>query len=110
MIIFLILGLLLGATAVIFALQNTIIVTVNLFSWHLQGSLAIVLILAMTTGAMVSILISLPGHIKKSFQLASLRRENKKLKEVATDQHQKIEVEKAKVRVVEEILDQPPRV
>jgi len=94
MIIFLILGLLLGATAVVFAFQNTMIITVTFLSWNLQGSLAVVLLLALLTGAIVSTLIALPGHITKSFQISSLRRENKKLKEVAIDQQVKSEADK----------------
>jgi uncharacterized integral membrane protein len=79
MILFLIGGLLIGGAAVAFALQNTTMVTVALFSWRLESSLALVIILAMVLGALIGFLWLLPGSIKKSFQISNLKRQNIKL-------------------------------
>ena len=73
--------MLLGAVAVIFALQNISVITVTFFSWQLTSSLAVVLILAITVGVLVSLLILLPGSIKNSFKIAGLKKDNKKLEE-----------------------------
>ncbi len=78
MLLFLILGLLLGAVTVIFALQNISEITVTFFAWQVHGSLALVLLLAVASGILVCILISLPEVISTSFEIARLRKQNKK--------------------------------
>ena len=79
--IFLFIGLILGALAVIFALQNIAVITVTFLAWQLEGSLAVILLLAMLTGLLVGILISLPNIIRSKFQIASLRKQNIGMKE-----------------------------
>ena len=76
MIILFILGLLLGAFSVIFALQNVAMITVSFFSWQLTGSLALILLLAMTTGILITILILLPEFISNYFKYKNLQKEN----------------------------------
>jgi lipopolysaccharide assembly protein A len=79
--IFLLIGLILGALAVIFALQNIAVITVTFLAWQLEGSLAVILLLAMLTGLLVGILLSLPSAIRSKFQIASLRKNNISMKE-----------------------------
>ena len=81
MIILFIIGLLLGAVSVIFALQNIDIITVTFFSWHLTGSLALILLLTITAGILVTILLVLPGSIRNYFRYKNLEKENKRLEE-----------------------------
>lgn len=98
MIIFLLIGLLLGAFVVIFALQNLTTITVVFLAWQFEGSLALILVLAVFTGIVMSSLLSLPGVIKKSFQISSLRRHNDKLKSEII--HKSIEIDSEKSKVV----------
>ena len=79
MIILFILGLLLGAFAVVFALQNTAVITVTFFSWHLTGSLSLILSLALICGLMIAALLVLPESISNYFKYKKLKRENRKL-------------------------------
>lgn len=81
MIILFILGLLLGAVAVVFSLQNIEIVTVTFFQWSFESSLAVVLLLAIASGVVISLLILLPGTIGSHFSLRRLLKGNKKLEE-----------------------------
>src|ERR1700692_3199543 len=81
MIFFLIVGIALGAIAVLFVLQNTAVVTVSFFAWSLQGSLALILFLAITTGVVIALLLVLPGLINEALTLRALRKQNKKLGE-----------------------------
>ncbi len=81
MIILFILGLLLGAVSVIFALQNVEVITVNFFSWQLTGSLALILSLAISSGVVVAILLILPESIKNYFRYKKLEKETKNLAE-----------------------------
>ncbi len=81
MIILFVVGVLLGAVAVMFALQNVAIITVTFFSWELTGSLALILSLAMATGVVVAALILLPESIKNYFRYRSITKENARLEE-----------------------------
>ena len=81
MIILFILGLVLGALAVIFALQNITTITVSFFVWQLEGSLALILALAFLTGIVATLLIILPESVNNYFNYRKLRKENEKLEE-----------------------------
>src|SRR4051812_9707612 len=81
MAFFLILGVLIGAAAIIFILQNVTPVTVAFFSYHLDGSLALVLFLAMLAGVIVTILVLLPGFVRDEFAVSRLRKQNKDLED-----------------------------
>lgn len=81
MIILFIVGLLLGVASVIFALQNIAEVTVYFFSWHLTGSLALILLLSVTAGILIAILLLLPEFINNHFKYKNLKKENKDLAE-----------------------------
>jgi uncharacterized integral membrane protein len=105
MIIFLALGLLLGGLTVIFALQNVTPITVTFLAWQIEGSLAVVLILAVLSGMLISSLFSLPGLIKKSFQISRLRKNNNKLKDELITKEKEVESEKAKVVANNAYLD-----
>lgn len=81
MIILFIAGLLLGGAAVIFALENVAVITVTFFSWQFTSSLAVILILAIFSGVLVTLLLLLPESINNYFRYRTLRKENNKLKE-----------------------------
>jgi putative membrane protein len=77
--IFLLIGLILGALAVIFALQNITMISVTFLAWQLEGSLAVILLLAVTTGVLIGVMVALPGAIRSWFHISSLRKQNNKL-------------------------------
>ena len=64
MLLLLILGLLIGALSVVFALQNIAVITVTFLAWQVTGSLAVILLVAMVAGMIMSILVSIPEVIK----------------------------------------------
>lgn len=81
MIILFIIGLLLGAVSVIFALQNITVITVTFFSWQLTGSLALILMLAIGAGVLIATFLLLPEIMKNYFRYKNLKKENEKLAE-----------------------------
>ena len=81
MIILFILGLLLGAVAVMFSLQNIAVATVTFFSWQFTSSLAVILILSISVGIFITLLILLPGSISNYFKYKNFKKEVKKLEE-----------------------------
>lgn len=95
MIIFLIFGLVLGALSVIFALQNIIPITVTFFAWQVQGSLSLILLLALLTGVIICGLFSIPEVIRNHLRFSALKSQKKDL-EVALEalKTQKTELER----------------
>ena len=81
MIILFIIGILLGAVAVVFALQNIAVITVTFFSWELTGSLALVLLITILSGMLIAIFLLLPQFIKSHFKFKNLQKEKEGLAE-----------------------------
>jgi putative membrane protein len=77
--VFLVFALLIALVAVVFAVQNTAIVTVSFLVWNFNNSLAVIILLTIFTGVLISILMSAPGWIKNRLSLANLRKKNKEL-------------------------------
>lgn len=75
MIIFLVLGLVLGALSVVFALQNVMPITVSFFAWQVEGSLALILLLALLTGVIICGLMSIPEVIRNQMRFNALKKE-----------------------------------
>ncbi|MEO9804771.1 MAG: LapA family protein [Reichenbachiella sp.] len=75
----LIFTLLVGLVA--FALQNSVLISINLWFWDLESSLAMIVILCIAGGALVSVLIDIPTTIKRRKEISSLRKEIKSLNE-----------------------------
>lgn len=84
MIISLILGVILGAISVIFISQNITIVTVSFLTWQMEGSLALVLLLTLLCGIIITLLLILPSLIKDTFYLSALKKEKKGLEDELT--------------------------
>jgi uncharacterized integral membrane protein len=51
--------------AVFFALQNAIPITVSFLTWKFESSLALVLLITIALGVLMSLLVSVPSKIKK---------------------------------------------
>jgi putative membrane protein len=106
--IFLIIALIIIALAVIFAVQNTAVITVSFFFWTYQGSLAIVLLVALCAGALISLLFSLPTILRDKWRIRSHK---KKLAEVETslaDHKSKLEEAQQKLQAVETPPEESP--
>ena len=76
-IFILIIVLLFAVMAVVFAVQNVEVVPISFLFWQTEGSLALVLLLALVTGVVIGLLVTLPTRIKFS------RESSKKKKEIA---------------------------
>jgi uncharacterized integral membrane protein len=74
MVIALILALLFAILAVIFAVQNTAPVAVVFFSWQIEGSLALVVLIALAVGVLIGMLVLTPSVVKRSLSLSGQRK------------------------------------
>ena len=79
---FIVLALLIAIVIVLFALQNSAIVTVSFLSLHYDGSLALILAVVFTLGLLAGILISIPALLRKS---SELREQKRKVKQMEQD-------------------------
>ena len=68
MVLLVILSLIMVILAVLFALQNAAVVTINFGAWQLEQSLAIVLLTTLGLGIIISLLLSLPTIFKQRWQ------------------------------------------
>jgi uncharacterized integral membrane protein len=90
----LILGIAFAIGAVIFALQNNGLVVVTLALWSFEGSLAIVLLLALGLGVLITALLTTPTMLRAQWttqrlrrQIASLEREVAQLSQDAANRN-----------------------
>ena len=77
--IFLFVALFIAVLAVVFAVQNTAPAIVSFFLWKFNGSLALVLLVSLAAGALISFLVSLPANLKTRW---TIRQQRKKLNEL----------------------------
>lgn len=80
--IFLLFAILVAAVAVIFALQNTGLISVSFLFWSFTGSLALVVLLTVSLGALISFLASLPAIIRRDL---TIRSQKKRVNELETN-------------------------
>jgi len=104
--ILLFISLFIAILAVIFALQNTTQVTISFLFWHLQGSLALVLLISLSVGALISSLASLPTLLKSQW---IIRGQKRKLMDLGASLNlHKIELEATQKKLQEqEQVSQP---
>jgi putative membrane protein len=77
--IFLFFALIIAVLAVIFAIQNNDQTTVSFAIWKYNGSLALVLLVAVAAGSLISFFVSLPSNLKTRW---ALRQQRKKMGEL----------------------------
>jgi lipopolysaccharide assembly protein A len=85
------LSLLIAIVAVIFALQNTAIATVSFLVWELSSSLALILLIAVFAGVLISFLVSIPQLVRANMKVRGLKKQvadlELKIKEQDKAQH-----------------------
>jgi putative membrane protein len=95
----LIVGIIFAIGAVIFAMQNIASVTVSLGFWSFEGSLALVLLVALGLGALIAGLVSSPAMIRRQWSVSQLGRQ-------ITDLERKLADEKRRTEELQTLLEQ----
>ena len=72
--VYLIFALIIAAIAVVFALQNTMTVTISFLAWKVTGSLSLVLLATLAIGALIGLLVLAPSEVKKTLTASSHRK------------------------------------
>jgi uncharacterized integral membrane protein len=105
-----IIGIALGGAVVIFALQNLAPVMVTFLGWSFEGSIALIVLAALFSGVVISLLFSLSSFISGMMAQSKLKGHNEALrkdldqhKEMLQQAHQKI----VDIERVEKVEDKP---
>ena len=72
--VYLIMALVIALIAVIFALQNTMTITISFLAWEVTGSLSLVLLVTLAIGVVIGLLVLSPSAIKNSMAVSSHRK------------------------------------
>ena len=72
--IYLIVGLLIAAVAVVLALQNTMTITIAFLAWKVTGSLSLILIVTLAIGLAIGLLVLTPSAVQRSIAVSSHRK------------------------------------
>lgn len=80
-----IMGIAFSIGAVLFALQNNVAVAVTVAAWQFEGSLALVLIMALGLGMLIMGLLSSPAVIRRQWDSARLRHQIGNLEQEVLD-------------------------
>jgi len=99
--LFLIIALFIAISAVIFALQNSVPVTVSFLIWKFESSLALVLLISLGLGVLVSFLLSIPTMIKRNWSISNYKKRIQELEE-------KIQEMEAASKKNNEVVGSPP--
>jgi uncharacterized integral membrane protein len=78
MALFLIIGVVVGALGVEFALLNTQAVTVTVFAWSFTSPLALVIFTSMLFGILIAVIAMVPSVIREALDAYAARREARK--------------------------------
>jgi len=114
--IFLFFALIISILAIIFAIQNNSTIEVSFFLWKFEGSLALVLLISMAVGALISFLASLPTNIKIRWALRNQRKRLAdmevnldKQKQIHEETQKQLEQAKKPAEVEEDKAEEAPK-
>ena len=79
--LWLIIAIVVAILAVIFALQNAIPITVSFLTWKFESSLALVLLIAIALGVLMSLMVSVPSKIKNMKLILNQKRKINELEQ-----------------------------
>ncbi|MBF2037393.1 MAG: LapA family protein [Leptolyngbyaceae cyanobacterium T60_A2020_046] len=98
--LFVIAALAIAFLAILFALQNTNPVTIQLVIWDYRQSLALVLLGTLAIGVIVGLLVSIPAIIRRGWQVARLHKQTDSLTEQITAKNQDLDTSAQKIAAV----------
>ena len=109
--IFLFVALIIAILAVAFAFQNNDQTTVSFAVWKFQGSLALILMVALAAGALISFLVSLPSNIKSRWTVRSQKKKMVELETKLSETQGKLEeAEREKEKATEVKVEEIPEI
>jgi GGDEF domain-containing protein/uncharacterized integral membrane protein len=86
--LFVVLAIAIALLAVIFALQNTMVVGVSFLPWQFEGPLALFLLITLALGIGVGLLVSIPAIVRRSWSLSRQTHQVESLNQQLQDKDQ----------------------
>jgi putative membrane protein len=99
--IFLIFSFVIAFFAILFAIQNTTVTPIRFLFWETEGSLALVLFIALAAGALISYLVTAPGQIRQRMTISSQRKRIAEVEEQLTNTQNELQTTKEQLQQVE---------
>lgn len=78
----------LAVLSVVFAVQNSDVITVSFLAWQVDASLALILMITLVTGVLIGYLAGLPSVWKRGAETRQLRRQVDDLQKVTAVREQ----------------------
>lgn len=95
-------ALVIAFLAILFALQNTNLVTIQLFIWEYQQSLALILLGTFAIGVIVGLLVSVPTVVRRNLRAARMQKQADSLTQLVQEKEQAVTTEAQKAEVVKQ--------
>lgn len=89
-------ALVIAFLAILFALQNVNLVTIQLFIWEYEQSLALILLGTLAIGVIIGLLVSVPAVIRRNLKAARIQKQADSLTELVEQKEQAIAAESQK--------------
>jgi uncharacterized integral membrane protein len=100
--IFLIFSFLIAFIAILFAIQNTEVISIRFLIWETQGSLALILFIALVAGALISYLATTPGQIRRRMTISNQRKRIVEVESQLTTTQDELNAAEGKLKEIEE--------
>jgi len=101
--ILLIFSFVIAFLAILFAIQNTTVTPIRFLIWETEGSLALVLFIALVAGALISYLATAPGQIKQRMTISRQRKSIAEVEGQLTSTQEELQGTKEQLQQLEEV-------
>ena len=99
--IFLFFALAIAILAILFAVQNNEPATVSFLAWEFKGSLALILLITLAAGALISFFASMPNNIRIRWAVRTQRKKMNEMEASLAEQKAKLEEAEKKTEEAE---------
>ena len=99
----LIFSLVIAFLAILFAIQNTDVTPIHFLFWETEGSLALILFIALVAGALISYLATAPGQIKQKMTISSQRKRITEVEGQLTSTQEELQGKNEQLQQIEEM-------
>ncbi|MFE4105267.1 lipopolysaccharide assembly protein LapA domain-containing protein [Almyronema epifaneia] len=103
--LFIVAALAIALLAILFAVQNTNLVTINLLTWQFRESLALVLLATLAIGVVIGLLVSMPALIRRDWRNSRFKRQVDSLEAQITAAQQDMAAQSEKQGALRESYD-----
>ena len=104
----LIAAIIVAILGVVFALQNAVPIAVSFLTWRFESSLALVLLITLALGILMSLLVSVPSMIRTKKIISSQKKKIQKLENSLQRESESKTREETGIKVEEEIESDEP--